>query len=374
MGSPLGPVFANIFLGHLEETYFVNCPSFPKFYRRYVDDIFAIVDHEGQAKQFCNFLNSTHPNMSFTMETEQDGKLNFLDTVVNKNDTVFFTSLYRKPTFTGLYTNWSSLIPLNYKIGLIKSLINRAYNISSSWELIHNELSKIKSCLISNDYPSGIIDSCINSFLTKKYEGVDNKPSYDVPKCKVFLKLPYLGSSSDRMKKQIVSLVQKFSHTVDACVVFKSSMTIANMFPYKDRIPLAMKSSVVYRINCEACSAFYVGKTTQCLSQRTERGKSGSEYHAFKEHTLAMGPNHTYQIDDVKIISSANNKYPYQLLQKESLLLKHLKPPLCKDKKVYPYIFSKSNQFLCPITSLRLIVSKLFNIIFSVVDGYLISL
>ena len=135
MGSPLGPVFANIFLCHLEETYFVNCPSFPKFYRRYVDDIFAIVDHEGQAKQFCNFLNSTHPNMSFTMETEQDGKLNFLDTLVNKIHTVFFTSLYRKPTFTGLYTNWSSLIPLNYKIGLIKSLINRAYNISSLWEL-----------------------------------------------------------------------------------------------------------------------------------------------------------------------------------------------------------------------------------------------
>ena len=131
------------------------------------------------------------------------GKLNFLDTVVNKNDTVFFTSLYRKPTFTGLYTNWSSLIPLNYKIGLIKSLINRAYNISSSWELIHNELAKIKSCLIGNDYLSGIIDSCINSFLTKKYEGIDNKPSYDVPKCKVFLKLPYLGSSSDLMKKKL---------------------------------------------------------------------------------------------------------------------------------------------------------------------------
>ena len=125
-------------------------------------------------------------------------------------------------------------IYLNYKIGLIKSLINRAYNISSSWELIHNELSKIKSCLIGNDYPSGIIDSCINSFLTKKYEGIESKPSYDVPKCKVFLKLPYLGSSSDRMKKQIVSLVQKFSHTVDACVVFKSSMTIDNMFPFKE--------------------------------------------------------------------------------------------------------------------------------------------
>ena len=182
MGSPLGPVFANIFLCHLEETFFVNCSSFPKYYRRYVDDTFAIFDNEGQANQFFNFINSTHSNMTFTMETEQDGKLNFLDTVVNKNDTLFFTSLYRKSTFTGLYTNWNSLIPLNYKIGLIKSLVNRAFNISSTWELIHTELAKIKSCLLSNDYPSGIIDSCINSFLTKKFESKDNVSCYDVPK------------------------------------------------------------------------------------------------------------------------------------------------------------------------------------------------
>jgi len=44
MGSPLGPVFANIFLAYHENGWINNCPvEFkPAFYRRYVDDTFLL--------------------------------------------------------------------------------------------------------------------------------------------------------------------------------------------------------------------------------------------------------------------------------------------------------------------------------------------
>ena len=44
MGSPLGPTFANLFLVHCEHKWLENCSlQFkPKFYRRYVDDIFLM--------------------------------------------------------------------------------------------------------------------------------------------------------------------------------------------------------------------------------------------------------------------------------------------------------------------------------------------
>ena len=43
MGSPLGPTLANFFLAHLEQKMFNNVSDIqPKFYRRYVDDIFAV--------------------------------------------------------------------------------------------------------------------------------------------------------------------------------------------------------------------------------------------------------------------------------------------------------------------------------------------
>ena len=44
MGSPLGLLFANIFLSHHEKTWLENCPTDfkPHFYRRYVDDSFIL--------------------------------------------------------------------------------------------------------------------------------------------------------------------------------------------------------------------------------------------------------------------------------------------------------------------------------------------
>ena len=58
MGSPLGPSLANFFLGHLEEKLFQNTSECvwgsisPKFYIRYVDDIFAIFDKDVPSEMF----------------------------------------------------------------------------------------------------------------------------------------------------------------------------------------------------------------------------------------------------------------------------------------------------------------------------------
>ena len=60
-------------------------------------------------------------------EYDKDNKLPSLDVLVHKEDTGFMTNVYRKPTFTGLYTRFGSfsarkqkfikcLIDLNYKI------------------------------------------------------------------------------------------------------------------------------------------------------------------------------------------------------------------------------------------------------------------
>ena len=42
MGSPLAPVLANLFMGHHEKRWLENYNSGIEFYRRYVDDIFAL--------------------------------------------------------------------------------------------------------------------------------------------------------------------------------------------------------------------------------------------------------------------------------------------------------------------------------------------
>ena len=107
MGSPLGPILANIFVGYYERTLF-NQVTPPLCYYRYVDDTFAIFPSNEDFNNFLLLLNKLHPSLTFTSEVEVDNKLPFLDVLVEKTSTCFLTSVYRKPTFSGLYTRWES--------------------------------------------------------------------------------------------------------------------------------------------------------------------------------------------------------------------------------------------------------------------------
>ena len=87
MGSLLGPILANIFVGFHERHLFDKFPK-PFTYLRYVEEFF-------------DTLNLLHSSLSFTMEEESNGQLPFLDVLVERGDSSFFISVYRKPTFTG---------------------------------------------------------------------------------------------------------------------------------------------------------------------------------------------------------------------------------------------------------------------------------
>ena len=43
------------------------------------------------------------------------------------------TSVYCKKMFTSLFTNYFSFAPLNYKMGLVRTLLDRVYNKNNSW-------------------------------------------------------------------------------------------------------------------------------------------------------------------------------------------------------------------------------------------------
>ena len=69
-----------------------------------VDDCFLLFRSLDHVPLFLNYLNRQHPNISFTFELEKDGKLTFLDVYITRSNGKFSTSVYRKPTFTGLFT------------------------------------------------------------------------------------------------------------------------------------------------------------------------------------------------------------------------------------------------------------------------------
>ena len=89
----------------------------------------------------------------FTMETEEKGQLSFLHVLLSKQSASdhrgsFITSVYRKKTYyTGLLTNYFSFTPFKYKLGLIKTLIDRAYKINNTTQGFHNDIKNLSEIL-----------------------------------------------------------------------------------------------------------------------------------------------------------------------------------------------------------------------------------
>ena len=167
MGSPLGPALANLFMGyHKNKWRNSEESSTVLFYKRYVDDIFCLFKCETDAERFLNFLNWQHPNIKFTIEKEKNKQLPFLDILNDSSSNKLVTSVYRKPTYTGLLTNYNSFTSPNYKKGLIKTLINRTFRINSTWSGFRYDILNLKSVLQKNEFPLKLIDKSISKYLS----------------------------------------------------------------------------------------------------------------------------------------------------------------------------------------------------------------
>ena len=182
MGSPLGPTFANIFMCYLEERFLNECPGNfkPIFYRRYVDDTFLLFKHKDHAKLFLDYVNNIHHNIRFTMETENNDHLSFLDILVTRAGGKFSTGIFRKSTFTGLGLNYFSYCFNTFKLNSCKTLIFRAYSLCSNWLNFNKEIDFLRNYFHKNCYPNHIFDKILFKFLNNIFQPRSDNPT--VPK------------------------------------------------------------------------------------------------------------------------------------------------------------------------------------------------
>ena len=211
------------------------------FYKRYVDDIFCIFKTE-QVDKFLDFLNNKHKNIKFTIEKEQDQKLPFLDVLITKTSNNRITTNYKKSTDTGLLTNYLSFIPTRYKLGLVKTFVDRLYKINNTWSGFHNDMEKTKSILQKNLFPPDLIDKVVRNYLSDLY---NSKESLNKKEGRYF-KLPYVGFFSRHTHNKIKRIIKKLcKDQVSVNLVF-IPYKIGIMFSAKDKIPSFLKSMVVY--------------------------------------------------------------------------------------------------------------------------------
>ena len=140
MGSGILPALTNISLNRLESSFLSRCPEHikPSFCRCYLDT-FLLFDMEEQAHRFFQYVNTVHNSIKFTFEREINNRLSFLDVDIYCTGNQFITSVFRKPTFTSLSTNYISSVYHKYKSAAITTLLCRAFMICSTYALFHKD-------------------------------------------------------------------------------------------------------------------------------------------------------------------------------------------------------------------------------------------
>ena len=263
MGSPLGPSLANAFLCFHEQIWLNDCPEDfkPVYYRRYVDDIFALFRSPDHLEKFTSYLNSKHKNIKFTYEKESNNSLPFLDILISRSENGFKTSVYHKSTFSGVYSSFNSFIYDQHKISLIFTLLFRTFSIVSDFSRFHTEVSHLKDILGKNAF---LFDNCIKTFLNKKF--LHTPVALNVEKKELFITLPYLGNLSLAIRTRLQNSINRNLPFCKIKVIFKSTTRLSNFFRFKDKVPFNLRSNVVYKFSCGRCNATYYGETCRHLN------------------------------------------------------------------------------------------------------------
>ena len=207
-----------------------------------------------------NSKNSKHRNIKFTVKREENNSLSFLDIKIFHDSGRFQTSVYRKPTFSGVLTNFESFLPILYKYNLVSALLHCVFMICSSYRTLHFEILKLKQIVLSNKYPKKFVDRCIKIFSDKVF--IKHANICIVPKKKELVCVfPYLGKKSLEIKKRLQNATERTLPNCKLKAIFKSPSKVVNHFHCKNLFPKKLCSGIVYSFKCNSCIAICCDKT-----------------------------------------------------------------------------------------------------------------
>ena len=205
-------------MSHIEENL-EREGKLPSFYRRYVDDTLTIMPSIETASSFLDTLNKAHSSVKFTMETERNGMLPFLGIQLLNRSPQIETKVYVKPTNSGLLLYYQSHVDNRYKKGLLRTMLDLAHSLSSSWTHFFDECDRLKTVFSPLRYPKHLINSTIESFVDSKVcdQQQPLSPSQETDDT-IRVVLPFKDQiSADIVKKQLNEHTNAYHHPAFVC-------------------------------------------------------------------------------------------------------------------------------------------------------------
>ncbi|PNF14479.1 hypothetical protein B7P43_G18379 [Cryptotermes secundus] len=230
-----------------EERALDLAPHKPRCWFRYVDDTFVIWPHgPDKLKDFLNHLNSIQQCIQFTMETETEGHLPFLDIdIYMRPDGSLGHRVYSKSTRTNLYINAASHHHPSNKQAARSTLVHRARALCDQ-DSLHAKLVLLGDVFRKNRYRQ--IHRVLNHRLNIRYPE-DKQDSVAF--------LPYVGSIFNRISRMLSR------HNIKSVGLPPKKLS---SFLRSVKDSLELRTSGVYTIPCE-CGKVYIGQTGRLVKR-----------------------------------------------------------------------------------------------------------
>ena len=125
-----------------------------------MDDTFCFLC-KSSVEEVQNHLNSVSLAIQFMVEQEAENQLPFLDVRVMRDETgKLKPTVYRKKTHRDRYLPFKSYLGIQAKTNSVRTLMKRAYDLTSDQHLRKEELQHVRGVLLSNGYPTGMLRKC----------------------------------------------------------------------------------------------------------------------------------------------------------------------------------------------------------------------
>ena len=155
-------------------------------------------------------------------------------------------------------------------------------------------------------------DKCIQKFLNNMYIQTPKVPY--VPKKELIIILPYLSNISQIVKIKLTKTMLKHMKFCKLRVIFQTNNRLKNYFRFKDFVPVALRSSLIYKLSCGSCTVSYIVKTYRYFKVRVSqhRGVSPRTGKPVKG-TLSTCVRDYMLVCDHKVVYE-DFKFPYRII------------------------------------------------------------
>lgn len=256
MGTICGPTIANLYLSILETN--LLCIERPIIYKRYIDDIFMIIN-----RLISNaFFEKYFPGLKVTINT--GNVVVFLDLLISIAPDInrLFFNLYIKPICTPAYVNMISNHPYHIKKNIPKGLFIRIRRICSSFIDYVYHCNKLIDILLTKGYDLKYLRKLSNIIAGINRESLlSNKRKISFPFGDSILCKYVYNDSHNGLSQKFNKVWSNINPNSAVKVVNKVDLNLKSLFVFNARLSNQYLKTKINRhcknLDCKTCNLFF---------------------------------------------------------------------------------------------------------------------